>query len=175
MEDTRNSTQKQQLRPTRTEYDAEQFDVPLPPVWASSCKKTNAFMTRYLFSFKIYINAVLRRGRGSVVGVPNTLQNTAVRIPVGTGDLISFKTSRSALGSSQPSIYWELLARGGGVSRNKMAGVWRPLTPILNCDWHSASYNSTHHRPSDEGRETTGRRKRLSYLYMPTENINHSN
>ena len=40
MEATKNAMQKQQLRPTRTEYDAEQFEVPLPPVWASLCQKT---------------------------------------------------------------------------------------------------------------------------------------
>ena len=39
MEATKNAIKKQQLRPIRTEYDAAQFEVPLPPVWASSCQK----------------------------------------------------------------------------------------------------------------------------------------
>ena len=59
MDATKNAIQKQQLRPIRMEYDAEQFEVPLPPVWASSCpphQKKNSFMARYLFSFGIYIN-----------------------------------------------------------------------------------------------------------------------
>ena len=131
-------------------------------------KKKNAFMTRYLFSFKIYINAVLKKGRGSVVGVPTTLQNTAVRIPVGTGDIIS-KTSRSALGPYQPSIYWSLEGGWGGVlSRNKMAEVWRPLTPIYSCSWDSQSYNCTHHRPSERRGTTVGGALLLGAKDCPT-------